>query len=88
MNGLRPYDEDARCPKCGHDKVRTSHHGEGGWKSRYSCPAVEQLRTSFPPEHLCRRCERCSYSWPEAILGQGGYDTPRRPDPAVAAVRP
>lgn len=70
---LRPYDENGRCEKCGHDDIATSHHAHEERQSRYGCALVEVVETSFPPEHLCRRCKRCSFSWPEAILGQGSY---------------
>lgn len=65
---LPPFRAVQLCRKCEHDDINTTHHPANKWRSRYTCSLVEQARTSFPPEHLCRRCRRCGYSWAEAVL--------------------
>lgn len=64
------------CPKCGNGKsegstssvefIRTTYHPGGvlgePCGERFGFPDVQNLG-----EHLCRRCKRCHYGWPEAV---------------------
>lgn len=56
---LRPYDPDARCPKCGHPWVTTEY---------CKAPNVEEcsLGISSRVEHFHRKCERCSFEFAQA----------------------
>jgi len=60
MKKLPPYDPNAKCPKCGHDEVRT-----------YYCKTGQPLDSCWlkiEHEHLHRACQRCHYKWLEACL--------------------
>jgi DNA-directed RNA polymerase subunit M/transcription elongation factor TFIIS len=54
---LPPFNPEATCPKCGHDKINCQWHDRN-------------QRGFSPPAHewLSRRCERCGYIWDEACL--------------------
>lgn len=74
-----PFTDGATCPKCGHDDVRTRHHGQTcgqSWSSSAPCKWNDDhaiRKVGEPPprccslEHLDRTCERCLYTWPEAV---------------------
>jgi hypothetical protein len=66
---LPPFDGTARCPKCDGDLILTVwHDGPHAYTAARACAAVTFVRTSYPPEHLCRTCQRCHYRWPEAVF--------------------
>ena len=65
MSELPQYSPDAKCPKCGHDRVFTAYHQAGDTWCGTGCPLNQHYQT---PEHLCRTCERCRYSWVESPL--------------------
>lgn len=54
---MKPYDRDAKCPKCGHDLIKATYHS-GIMGGGSVCP---------PQEHMHRAC-RCGYHWAEAPL--------------------
>lgn len=58
---MAPFNPDATCPKCGHDKVGTLHQEPLHQSCDPSC------RDNLP-ERLQRRCERCRYDWNEAVI--------------------
>lgn len=59
----RDYDPEAKCPKCGYEKVRTLYEPVVHWAD-YS-----RDRDRMPTgEHLRRVCERCGYFWPERCV--------------------
>lgn len=62
--GLKPFDADKLCEKCGYDDIHTAYydHQEGyfcGWTLG---------RCQIMGEHMHRQCRRCSYQWVENIL--------------------
>lgn len=63
---LPMYGSIMMCPKCRHDRVRTTYHAHGILSepcgTRFGWPDVQNLG-----EHLCRQCTNCSYGWPEAV---------------------
>lgn len=61
---LQPYQPNGRCPKCGHDQVRTRYQESREWP--HSWERYERGR-EVHAEHLRRHCERCCYEWPEAL---------------------
>lgn len=65
---LSPFNTDARCPKCDHDKIACRHEGpiddDPCWYNRKYKPVGK-----WPGhEYVHRTCERCRYAWPEAVL--------------------
>ena len=62
MSDLPRYDTAGTCLKCASNDIATEWHAGRQWAT---CVEVERLDTSFPPEHLCRRCRRCGYRWAE-----------------------
>jgi len=64
---VNPFDPTGRCPKCGHDEVRTNYQRHAhGWGCKDHCPPHPRC-CRF--EHLDRCCQRCYYVWAEACLG-------------------
>jgi C4-type Zn-finger protein len=63
MADLPPYNPDARCPKCHHDKAST----------RWRLQKVGYISTHNEWQWLSRCCERCGYIWDEACV-DGGTD--------------
>ncbi len=57
MMKLKQLDPDAKCSKCGHDKVGMFHE-EAGWDHE----------EGGLPERITRVCERCHYQWCEKPL--------------------
>ena len=61
---LPMYGSIVACPKCNGDKVRTEYHPHGVLSepcgTRFGWPNIQNLG-----EHLCRKCARCKYGWPE-----------------------
>lgn len=53
---LPPFDPDAACPKCGHDRVSARYRV---WTGAF---------TQKQREWICRQCERCGFLWDEACL--------------------
>ena len=65
--GLRPYQEDATCPKCGGGAVSAwwaadVHHVDCPLNKRHT------RGSDCEHEHICRRCLRCKYQWAEAPI--------------------
>lgn len=74
---LLPYDPQHICPACGAEGNPPRYH-QGpllivfGKAPEWSCSGQDmQGRVG---EHLCNRCESCSYTWMEAI--SPGMDGP------------
>ncbi len=59
---MQPYNPAAKCPKCGHDRVSTTHCTGYRW----GCPAGRRVLAR--QEHLDRRCLCCGQGWIEACL--------------------
>ncbi len=61
---LRPFNQDAVCPKCGSSDVYVSHRPNGR-----DCSYPRRCGMSqFDGEHMDRGCRRCGYVWAEAPL--------------------
>lgn len=79
---LKPYNDKARCPKCGSTEVATRHcTGVDVWGDTCRIPPRQLARS----EHVDRRCRRCAFAWAEAALetsltlvGSGGEDRVER----------
>jgi DNA-directed RNA polymerase subunit M/transcription elongation factor TFIIS len=56
---LPPFNPEATCPKCRHDKVNCQ------WHSKRLTPIG---RTAPADEWISRRCERCGFIWDEACI--------------------
>jgi hypothetical protein len=67
--GMRPFTEEAHCPKCMFSSVKSEWHvmAIAGHTPRYPCDdwIFRGLLTGSVGEHLCRTCHRCGYGWPE-----------------------
>ncbi len=63
---LKPFNPEARCPKCGHDTVKT-RYCRGGPDSDYRDLCWDK---GLNREHLHRNCERCHYEWEEACINK------------------
>lgn len=74
---MEPYATRAACPKCKHDVVSTRYIVSWAMCSHtgVASPAEE--------EHLCRRCQRCGYSWPEACLDRVGDEVKAKAEAQV-----
>lgn len=63
---LPMYGSIIACPKCGNEKVNTQYHPHGVLSepcgTRFGWPNIQNLG-----EHLCRKCTRCRYGWPEEV---------------------
>ena len=59
---LPPFDDTARCPKCGAGAVQVIFHRA----STKGFPCGGPSGTRVLDGHLCRICRRCGYGWPEA----------------------
>lgn len=59
---LPPFGADAKCPKCGHDKIVTQYHGPDSCRWDAYCPG------RGGPEHLKRKCIQCFYTWAKETL--------------------
>lgn len=71
MKTLPPFEETAKCPKCGHGDVKTIYHdrGMGGVCDRHG------VRWDGG-EHLARVCQRCHYGWAEACIEAPAPEAP------------
>ncbi len=60
---LKPFDENAACPKCGAqaDEISTTY-AEG------ACIPENGYGCGQQGEHIHRTCDRCGYDWAEACL--------------------
>jgi predicted nucleic-acid-binding Zn-ribbon protein len=58
---MKPFDENAVCPKCGHTDIAVFYYR--GQSETSICPVLHRHE-----EHLHRSCRRCHYSWAEACL--------------------
>ncbi len=67
---MRPFDEKARCPKCGHAEIGASWIAPEKCRYDHSC--------GHPEEHIHRHCRRCFYAWQEDVLAS--------PEAAAAAL--
>lgn len=62
---MKPFDAEAKCPKCGGDDLATTFHAA----SDLTHPmAVGRDRCDVHDEHIHRHCRRCGYDWIEAPL--------------------
>ena len=59
---MKPYDPEAKCPKCGHAEVETHYEDKANL-----CPWEHRNKAGNEVEHLDRYCKRCSYAWAEGI---------------------
>ena len=59
---LPPFNPDATCAKCGHDKVNM----------RFARADSEFMRGFRGWDWLTRRCDRCGYHWYEQCLDAEG----------------
>jgi hypothetical protein len=75
--GLSPFQADGVCIKCGCEKIHTQYHkGVATYEPCYDHFDAHRSRiqgdgwisVSEFPEHVDRRCTRCSYKWVEAVL--------------------
>jgi len=64
IEGVRPYDESATCPKCGYADIATTYDDPG------CCPGPRPWHpdTHYGSGLLVRRCCRCGYTWVERPL--------------------
>lgn len=58
---MKPFDENAICPKC-HSTDIGSFYNKEDRDRRF------QYTPKEPLEHIERQCKRCRYSWNEAPL--------------------
>lgn len=65
MSHLPPYNSDAECPKCGHDKVSTKHERAGAPFAEFAVATGARITLA---EHMRRTCHRCQHAWAEAPL--------------------
>lgn len=73
---MKPFDPDAKCPKCGGDVIRTNYHQELAYFKTTRCGLGFR-------EHMHRQCAGCGYEWDEAPLDaarKGGSDEPAGSD--------
>jgi hypothetical protein len=64
---LPPFDPAGSCPKCGGEIVSAIWHASAVLD--YQSPCCRRLEsTGQNDEHMCRRCERCTYGWVENVL--------------------
>ncbi len=67
--GLREYQAEIQCPKCGSSTVHVVFHPTVvvGYEDEVS-PCYEwimaKLLTENTGQHLCMQCLRCRYGWP------------------------
>jgi DNA-directed RNA polymerase subunit M/transcription elongation factor TFIIS len=61
---LPPFNPDATCSKCGHDKINVH------WNLR----KAEHVYLHGERQWLSRRCDRCGYIWDEQCLDTEGVD--------------
>ena len=65
---LLPHDPQALCPMCSHDHVSTVFHAAPIMPFHAPGFACSAFAFDVPlpfGNHQCRKCENCSYSWPE-----------------------
>lgn len=67
--GLREYQPEIQCPKCGSSTVQVSFHPTvlmSFGDEIFACQEwiMEGLLTPNTGQHLCLRCVRCRYGWP------------------------
>lgn len=69
------FNDRATCPKCGNEAVATYYMRSRDDAYLGRCRMNGEHETHCPiGEHLHRRCERCSFSWPELCTPQGGKE--------------
>jgi len=56
---MKPYNPDAKCPKCGYARISAVYMTEGTWAT----PFLRRQRAA-----LARTCQRCHHWWDEAPL--------------------
>lgn len=66
---LPPFDEDATCPKCGHDDVAVIYEANTHYRicEQHNAPTLTQP-ACCRYEHFHRVCQRCRYLWAEACI--------------------
>jgi hypothetical protein len=77
---MKPYDKDAKCPKCGHGNIKDEHWDAVNYDD--TPPGVLDLMTfgnngvppSNKPERIWRECQNCKFHWPESPLDSAGLD--------------
>lgn len=67
--GLREYEGETQCPKCGSTTVQVVFHPTvvvAMGDELFACQEwiMEGLLTPNTSQHLCMRCLRCRYGWP------------------------
>ncbi len=65
--GMKDFNPEAKCPKCGFDDINTQYFPRIDWISccDYSRTYNEK---QLLKEHLKRYCTRCHFAWPENII--------------------
>lgn len=58
---LPMFDPSTPCPKCGYGTVGVQYQPEAHLACKWPCKDQK-------PERLERRCERCRFSWDEAVI--------------------
>lgn len=68
--GNPPFQEHARCVKCGSEDVSCTYHANG---HAYGCRAHSERwePKCCHDEHFDRHCRRCHYTWREEVLADG-----------------
>lgn len=61
---MKPYDRQARCPKCGERKIAAR------WNKGITSEAAKFIGCGIEPEpeHMIRTCTRCGYRWHESPM--------------------
>jgi hypothetical protein len=75
------FNPDARCPKCGCDRIATTYYQEdwyGPFERGRIFGEAEPLATPMP-ERLRRECERCGHWWCESVEGAVNDQAPTGP---------
>jgi hypothetical protein len=65
---LRPYDATGCCPKCANGVIGTAYHEDSTLCETLLIQA--KVKHAGLGEHLCRTCDRCGFTWPEATLDE------------------
>jgi hypothetical protein len=61
---MKPFDENARCPKCGGADIHAQYGADQFQCHNWNCRVGK--------EHIHRYCRRCGYGWVEAPMDAGG----------------
>lgn len=67
---IRPHDPQHLCPKCGSEGARPQYHAQSfiaTFGSTPPWPCVRPVPDDLVGEHLCNRCEVCSFAWMESV---------------------